>query len=212
MGLIGPDLEEMLADVRRKLKKRGAAEEEDDPEDDEDNKEGSGSKRKWVDDVANRKAERDWTRMSNQVNVNLTRVETQMKERLKDYQSTPTRAAKFTDELQVVQRRLKALSLVLSGTEEELAAYIKYFEDSGNGDAASSVTAPRDLRALTRAGPCEGFEHLKVIGELMEHRIAFRVCATADEREDTNKCGRSEGFVCCTGLSLLSSCSGRCER
>ena len=67
---------------------------------------------KLIDEVANRKVEREWARMANQVKISLTKVGAAMKQCLSDFQASPTRAFMFTDGLQVGQRRFHSSDLV----------------------------------------------------------------------------------------------------
>ena len=80
-------------------------------------------------------------------------------------------------ELEVAHRRKKLLGTVLTWSEEALAAMIDGVTDEGKGDGEAS----QSLGSLARAGPCNGYENLRAIGELRNLQRQLRVATTTDE-------------------------------
>ena len=58
---------------------------------------------------------------------------------------------------------------------------ISKFEQDNLQDGVSSAATSRDESSLSRAGPCPGFEELKVVGVLKDHSSKFSGCTSADE-------------------------------
>jgi hypothetical protein len=187
LGLLGADLDSLLGNARSKANKTGKnSDSENDDEVADGGSEGTEAMA-WVDDVANNKAEREWVRHAAVIRGNLLKVENKMKACLADFQAQPTRAAMFTDELLTVQRRLRALTLVLTGSEEDMASYISSSE-AGAGDTKSvSCSGSRDVSALARVGPCQGYENLKVFTDYSEHKTVFRQCTSKADIEEKKR-------------------------
>ena len=77
---------------------------------------------------------------------------------LAEFLST-TAAQEFETELSLVQKRYEWLKLILNAEDTELAA--KITEQQELGEKPDSATESRDLAAVSRAGPCAGYEQLK---------------------------------------------------
>ena len=82
-----------------------------------------------------------------------------------------------------MQRRMEWLSVVSSGTPEQLQKLLESCNPlaSSAGKEGSSVANSRDMSALARAGPCCGFEKLQCVLELEKSVPKFASCTSAED-------------------------------
>lgn len=86
-------------------------------------------------------------------------------------------AQDFEAELSVVAKRLEWLTAALGDDEATLATMITKLTSGDAGhDGASSVASSRDDACVARAGPCPGYEELKLVSFLRDHADKFLAC------------------------------------
>ena len=73
---------------------------------------------------------------------------------------------RLASELSVLQRRMQWLRCVMKGQEADLTNLLQMVaEDAAKGEACDTASS-KQLNCRARAGPCSGFENLKIFGEL----------------------------------------------
>lgn len=94
----------------------------------------------------------------------------------------------FEAELSVVAKRLEWLTAILGDDESTLTTMITKFTSGDTGqDGASSVASSRDEACVARAGPCPGFEELKLVSTLRDHADKFMSCKSAAELKEVGQ-------------------------
>lgn len=78
-------------------------------------------------------------------------------------------------------RRSEWLAAILDGDDEKVAAMVVKVGQDATKEEISSTASSRDLGALARVGPCQGYENLKPIAALRAMAVRFRVCTSAGD-------------------------------
>ena len=129
-------------------------------------------------ELQTRKAERSWTQSMESVEQDISKLSSDMVNGLAEFRRNPAEAREFTAEMLLVQKRQEWLGAVLEKEDATLSSKISEANEAVDGDA---ITTSRDVSALTRAGPCPGFEKLTTVASLSSRASEFRTCVSQDE-------------------------------
>ena len=133
---------------------------------------------KWFDESKARKAERCWEQQMEGLRRDMDALSKDMASTLSEFRSSPSDAQTFASEMLLVQKRGEWLAAVAEQDESSLNLKIS----AQVGDLESdSITESRDASAVSRAGPCAGFESLKTVAALTAEGSKFRACSSQDE-------------------------------
>ena len=119
----------------------------------------------------------------------MERVNSDMSSLLTEFRSKAADAKEFATEMLLVQRRQEWLAATLEADDTALSSKISGQKDGHDGD---SVTESRDVSALSRAGPCAGYEGLVTVGSLRSRAAEFRQCACQDAINSLRGCSRGK--------------------
>ena len=194
-GVLAPDVDGMLATIQAKTKKRLATEEEDgsqcskdEEKGEEDSDDGPGpeetpEKRKgWFDvETKTRRAQRSFQQQAASLEKDMAALDKDMTAAVADFRSKPGEAQLYDQEMQLVLRRQEWLQAVLENKDEELNNMIQQLTTTPEAGGTSVVTDSKDMSAVARAGPCAGFESLKVMSHLTQFAEQFRHCQSQED-------------------------------
>jgi hypothetical protein len=112
----------------------------------------------------------------------MTAIAETMSSVLAEFKSNPRDAKEFATEMLVVQRRQAWLHAVLHGPASALDALVQplLHPDQAASSASDAASASGSSSAV-RAGPCAGFEGLKIIDAMEAHKFKFRSCTSVEQ-------------------------------
>ena len=91
----------------------------------------------------------------------------------------------FKDELAVLVRQQEWLIAVKDNNAARLTDLLASTTETA--DDAVSNAASRDAGAVARAGPCAGFQSLKILEDLSQQATCFRACASKEDAKGVNE-------------------------
>ena len=133
---------------------------------------------KWFDESKTRKAERTWDHQMQALKRDLVKLNEDMTSVLLDFRSKPSQAAEFASEMILVQKRQEWVNAVLDEDDSILSEKINSMSQMPGEDVS---TDSRDVGALSRAGPCAGYEALITFSALAGKGVGFRTCTSQDD-------------------------------
>ena len=133
---------------------------------------------KWFDESKTRKAERTWDHQMQALKRDLEKLNEDMTSVLLDFRSKPSQAAEFASEMILVQKRQEWVNAVLAEDDSILSEKINSMSQMPGEDVS---TDSRDVGALSRAGPCAGYEALITFSALAGKGVGFRTCTSQDD-------------------------------
>lgn len=148
---------------------------------------------KWFDaETKCRKAERTWLTsledLANSVQILLT----QCTECLDDFRGKPETAARFTEEMSILEKRQKWVAAIIEPDDASLNRHKQEQQAEEKQAVADSQTTSQDVTALGRVGPCKDYQDLQTIATLKQMAAEFRTCTSAQQIKEINEKGASQ--------------------
>lgn len=120
----------------------------------------------------------------NALKADLTKLADEMTRALAEARAVSEEAQLFSEEMNLVERRQSWLLAVRDSDEEALSEKINQALAPSEGvkvKDGATVTDSKDLSALSRAGPCCGWENLKPITHLENYAPKFKTCTSQED-------------------------------
>ena len=186
-----------------------------------DNQKAKPEKPEWLEPTRVNKAKRDHEKKVTGARQHLEDVLKKANALIKEYAIVPAKVAvaeTLKNEIEVPKTRALWISCILNDGEHLREMIREALEppagvgEPPTGDSASDAASSKDLRVLSRCGPCPGWEQLVHISVLEEHTAKIGEASTSAELADLKDAKASVFRLynvivqsCKTGIADLNS-------